>query len=177
MIANTAGRERAAPKLFVGVGNELQRDDGFGVWVARRMSQLLLPPDVEVFEAGTAGIDAAPVLEGRQLVVVADAVDAGAEPGEIFRLTPQELCPRAGPARMSLHDVHLLDALDATHLLGVAPDKVLILAVQVADVSLGIGLTPAVERSVAEVVRVAIEALESRSPQPTDDAAHDDDLV
>jgi len=146
-------------KLFVGVGNLIRRDDGVGVRAAEIMSHWPLPPDVEVYDAGTAGLEIAGVIERRERVVVVDAIEAGAEPGEIFRLTPQQLRPYLNSS-ISLHDVHLLDALDETNLLGTAPREVVILAVQVADVSAGIGLTPAVEHSLPRVLKLAARELD-----------------
>ncbi len=146
------------PKLFVGVGNVLKRDDGVGVRVAQIMAGLRLPPSVEVYDAGTVGLEAAAMLERRQLVVVADAIEAAAEPGAIFRFSPQQLRPYVKTA-LSLHDVHLLDALDETRLLGTAPAQVTVFAVQVGDVSTGLGLSPAVEASLEKVLRLATDAL------------------
>lgn len=131
-----------AQKLVVGVGGVLYRDDGVGVRVAEAFSRLDLPDDVEVYDAGTVGLDAAPMLEDRELVVVVDAIDAGAgsDAGSIYRLTPERLRPfvRTG---LSLHDVHLLDALDEVRLLGRGPGRVVVYAVQVGDMSVGVGLS------------------------------------
>jgi hydrogenase maturation protease len=152
-----ASTKRAA-KLFLGVGNVLWRDDGVGVRAAQIMAERRLPPDVEVYDAGTIGLDAAVALERRRLVVVADAIDARAEPGTVFRFHPEELRPYSRSA-FSLHDVHLLDALDETRLLGTAPEEVVILAVQVGDVSSGLGLSPPVEASMEKLLNLAAQAL------------------
>ena len=146
------------PKLFVGVGNILKRDDGVGVEAARRLAEFPLPRDIEVYDAGTVGLDAAAVLENRQLVVVVDGVDAGAEPGALFRFKPKQLRPGV-KTTLSLHDVHLLDALDETRLLGMAPADVIIFGVQVGDLSTGIGLSPAVEKSLLKVLHLASRSL------------------
>ncbi|UCE84776.1 MAG: hydrogenase maturation protease [Deltaproteobacteria bacterium] len=163
------------PRLFLGVGNVLRRDDGVGSRAAQILAAWPLPDAVEVFDAGTLGLDAAVVLERRERVVVADAIDAAADPGTIFRLAPEQLRPgcRSG---LSVHDAHLLDALDETHLLGTAPERVVILAVQIGDVSTGIGLSPAVEASLERVLRLAahelgIEAAPAVMPAPRGDAA------
>jgi hydrogenase maturation protease len=154
---------RRAAKLFLGVGNVLWHDDGVGVRAAQIMAECPLPPDVEVYDAGTVGLDAAIALERRRLVVVADAIDAGAEPGTVFRFRPEELRPYARSA-FSLHDVHLLDALDETRLLGTAPAEVVVLAVQVGDVSSGLGLSPPVEASMERLLNLAAKALGLPSP-------------
>lgn len=143
-----------SPKLFVGIGNILRGDDGVGVEVAARLAGLSPPADVEVYEAGTVGAELAVVLENRELVVVVDAIDAGQPPGAVFRLAPEALQP-AARSGLSMHDLHLLHALEETRLLGTAPREVVILAVQVADVSLGIGLSPPVDAAVERVVALA----------------------
>ncbi|MFQ6048670.1 MAG: hydrogenase maturation protease, partial [Phycisphaerae bacterium] len=107
---------------------------------------------------GTAGLSLASVIEHRQRVVVADAVEAGLEPGAVLRLTPAQLGSCATRA-LSLHQVHLLDALDETRLLGTSPAQVVVIAVQIGDVSTGIGLTPAVERSVQPAVELVLQEL------------------
>lgn len=143
-----------APKLFLGVGNVLKHDEGVGVRAAELLAALPLPSDVEVCDAGTLGIETAVVLEGRELVVVVDALDAGAEPGAVFRLTPDQIAPsvRGG---FSVHDFHFLDALNETRLLGTEPSEVIIFGVQVADVSSGLGLTAPVERALHRVLTLA----------------------
>jgi hydrogenase maturation protease len=156
----------------VGVGNILQRDDGIGVRAAEVMANLPLPPDVDVYDADASGVAAAHVLERRELVVVVDAIDAGDEAGAIYRLGPDELRPHEHSG-MSLHDLHFLDALEETRLLGTAPDKVVILAVQVADVSTGIGLSPAVEASLDRVLELAARELDL----PTELPIHSSELA
>lgn len=146
------------PRLFLGVGNLLQRDDGVGVRAAQALARAELPPDVEVCEAGTIGLDAAPILEHREQVVVADAIDAGAPPGSLFRLSPDALRPYADVA-LSVHDPHLLNALDETRLLGTAPGQVVFLAVQVGDVSTGLELTAEVQAAVPELLAMAAREL------------------
>ena len=142
------------PKLFLGVGNVLKHDEGVGVRAAELLGALPLPSDVEVFDAGTLGIDTAGVLEDRELVVVVDALDSDAEPGAVFRLTPDQIAPMVHGG-LSVHDIHFLDALDETRLLGREPSRVIIFAVQVADVSTGLGLTAPVERALDRVVTLA----------------------
>jgi hydrogenase maturation protease len=147
-----------APNILVGIGNLLRRDDGVGVIVAQQMSQLDLPDDVEVIDAGTAGTELAGLIERRRLVVVIDAIDAGEPPGSIFRLDPESVQP-ASRAGLSVHDLHFLHALDETRLLGSSPQRVVIFAVQVADKSTGIGLSEPVGRAARRLMALAAEEL------------------
>jgi hydrogenase maturation protease len=147
-----------APNLFVGLGNVLCGDDGVGVRAAEIMAGLPLPPEVEVYEAGTALTELAGVLERRERVVVVDAIDAEAEPGTVFRLEPDQLQRRELPP-LSAHQLDILHALDETELLGRAPESVVILAVQAGDVSRGFELSPSVEGSLFKVLGAAVHEL------------------
>jgi hydrogenase maturation protease len=151
------------PDILIGIGNLLRRDDGVGVLVAQHMARLPLPQHVEVIDAGTAGTELAALLEHRRLVIVVDAIDAGRPPGSIYRLDPESLQP-ASRSGLSVHDLHFLHALDETRLLGTAPQRVVILAVQVADTSTGIGLSPPVAHAANRVLALVAEEL-ALSPQ------------
>jgi len=147
-----------APKLFVGIGNVLQGDDGLGVRAAEIMEKLPLPSEVEVYECGTALPDLARVLEDREVVVVVDAIDARAAPGTVFRLKPEQLERQSVP--ISLHEIDLSHALDEADLLGRAPKKVFIVAIQVADVSRALTLSLPVEGALLRALGVAVHELE-----------------
>jgi hydrogenase maturation protease len=144
--------------LLLGVGNVLRRDDGVGVYVARWVSRLPLGGRLDVLDAGACGFDTAGELEGRERVVIVDAIDAGLAPGRVLVMGADELRPsiRTG---VSLHDAHVLDALAELRLLGSVPARVRFVAVQVADVSPGLGLSAAVAAAVPRVVRVALSTL------------------
>ena len=63
---------RRAPKLFVGIGHVLKRDDGVGVRAAEVMARRPLPDDVEVYEAGLAGWSLALRRQGGPVAIVGD---------------------------------------------------------------------------------------------------------
>lgn len=145
-------------KLLVGIGNVLQRDEGVGVHVAQHFRKLDLPPDVEVHEAGTQALNLADVIGGRRLIVVVDALDAHKAPGSVFRLFPEQLRPEVHSG-LSLHDLHLLDALAETRLVGAAPDRVLVVAVQVANVSMGLTLSRSIRAALSRIIAVVAREL------------------
>lgn len=150
------------PRLLLGVGNVLRRDDGAGVFAARAAARLRLGR-LEAYDGGCGGIDLADVLESRPRVVIVDAIDAGLRPGATARIAPEQLRPaiRTG---VSLHDLHLLDALAELRLLHRAPRRVIVIGVQVADISVGIGLSPPVERALPGVIRSALRELGLPAP-------------
>ena len=150
--------DQRASDLIIGIGNVLLHDDGVGVWASSMLARLDLPDHVEVHDAGTVGLDATSLVEGRRKVVVLDALSADLEPGQICRLPAEELRPLV-PATVSLHQVHLLDALDAALLAGRPPGEAVFLAMQVQDTTAGIGLSDAVAAALPRLVRLACQEL------------------
>ena len=87
--------------VLLGVGNELNGDDGIGVWVARNFSQ-----------SGWISIDCFTVPENyisevrkndADIVVIVDAADMGLDAGET-RIVPKE---KIGSAGFSTHSLPL----------------------------------------------------------------------
>lgn len=76
---------------LIGFGNDLHGDDGFGVAVCRRMAELTLPDDVQVFAAGTRGLDALALFEGCDEAIVVDASEPAGRPGRLGFPAPEAL--------------------------------------------------------------------------------------
>ena len=126
-------------------------DDGFGPAVVRRLMeqcgadaperassapQTVLvgawAPDVQLVVGEVAGMALLPWFRRCRHVVVVDAIDAGAEPGAIFRFDADE----AGIAQLrsaSLHGLGVPHLVANARLTGASP-QVVVLAVQVQDV-------------------------------------------
>ena len=137
-------------RVLVGcVGNVLRRDDGFGPAVAERLS---LPAGAKLVETGIGGIALLQeLMAGWDGLVLVDAVDRGAEPGTVFRITPEVA------EAVHVPDVHLANpdrVLSTAKGLGVLPERIVIVGCQPAQVDdLGEGLSPAVERALDVAVR------------------------
>lgn len=142
------------------VGNVLRGDDGFGPAVAERLS---LPEGARLVETGIGGIALLQeLMDGWDGLVLVDAVDQGALPGTVFKITPE-----VGEA-MHVPDVHLANpqrVLTTAKGMGVLPKRIVIVGCQPTEIDeLGEGLSPAVEQAVdlaaAEVERTVREWLE-----------------
>lgn len=151
---------RPCPNLVLGLGNILLRDEGVGVRVVQAMERMALPPDVEAFDGGTAGLDLLDVLADRRKVVIIDAADGEGAAGSIYRFVPADLAARCRPG-VSLHEVGLLEALTAARQLGAAPQEVVIIGVKPAEVSWGLDLSPEVARLVPRLIALVRAELES----------------
>ncbi len=76
------------PRILVaGIGNIFRGDDAFGVEVAGRCMQQPMPEGVQVKDFGIRGHDLAyAILDGYDVVILADATRRGGEPGTLYSL-------------------------------------------------------------------------------------------
>jgi len=146
-------------RVVIGIGNVLQGDDGVGVHAVRRLRGRL-PGDVELVEGGVWGLDLLPFLEGREKAVFIDAVDAGEEPGAVFRFSPREVRRTPSGPPISLHDLGLYELIGAAQLLDQCPEDIIVIAVQVKEIATGEGLSEEVEAALPVVCRLVEEELE-----------------
>jgi len=137
--------------VVIGVGNELLRDEGVGMVVARALQGEKLPPNVRVVEGGVGGLDLLFEMEGAERAIIVDAADMGLEPGSIRVLSPEQLeLEGVGPIA-SLHQISLNDVLELGRLTGLEAE-VIIVGIQPAEIAPGTGLTLQVGQAVAEAV-------------------------
>ena len=152
--------------LVAGVGNVLRGDDGFGVAVAQNLIESnKYGSEVTVFEAGIAGIALVQeLMSGYDLLIIADTVQRGGDPGTIYVIEPEvpELDEKAAyELHQSLADAHYSDpskVLILAKALAVLPPKVFLIGCEPADYDeLGADLSPPVKRAVL----VALEKIDS----------------
>lgn len=150
--------------LVLGIGNVLMMDEGVGNRIAEVLQRdYVLPADVRVMDAGTMGLGMMHLFRGVEYLLVADAIDgSGHPPGTVVRLSPSDFAPNQ--VLHSLHDVRLVDVLNAARLIDIMPEAECI-GVQVENMSppeLTIGLTERVEAAVPRAVAAILYVLEER---------------
>lgn len=144
----------ARPQIVViGVGSEIRRDDGVGVIVARRLSELDLGPGVEVIEGHTGGINLLFEMEGADHCIIIDAVEMGREPGTIEVFDADEADILMTERVASLHHVSLADVIQLARATGVTT-RVTVVGIQPADITPGEGLTDTVAARLDELVEI-----------------------
>jgi hydrogenase maturation protease len=144
---------------LIGLGNILMRDEGVGVWAVRALkARGDLPPEVELVDGGTAGLDLLPYIENRQRVLFVDAVNFHREPGYIGVLEHLEL-PVLFAVKDSLHHLGLMDVLAAAHLLGTSPQEVCLIGIQPQIMETGLKLSPTLMARLPALVECIVERL------------------
>lgn len=154
--------------VVVGCGNPNRRDDGAGVAVAQRLTAALAPDQqraVTVVDAGTDGMGVMLRAEGASALIVVDASNTGSDAGAIHEVPGAEIESAPAPS-FNLHDFRWDHALYAgRRLYGERfPRDVRVFLIEAADLSFGLGLSPAVERAVARVTALILERIAGAGP-------------
>lgn len=138
----------------IGLGSVLMGDDAVGPQVLRHLeAEYELPPGIDLLDLGTPGPELAHIVEGLDVLIVADTLRTpGATPGELRLLRRPEILKGKEPDRLSPHDPSLRGALVAASLLGRSPQEVLLVGIVPAETHLGIGLTPVVQEALPKAV-------------------------
>lgn len=134
--------------LLLGIGNVLLTDEGAGVHTVNRMRDAGLPGYVETVDGGTAGPGLAYLLGKASKLVIVDCLDAGAEPGSIFRISPDDILDNK-ESKMSFHELGLAEVLTMAQSLGQLPETV-IFGIQPQSIDWGFGLSPVIEQKIPD---------------------------
>lgn len=153
-------RDRTSKITILGIGNTLMGDDGVGVVVVKDLLAEISEPDINVVIGETAGMGLIKHFRDSDVVIVIDAVNAGAEPGAIFKFNPDE----AGILGLRSNNIHGMGVpylVTNARLVGANPE-VIIFGVQVGDVRPRDGvLTPPVAAAVNRVRKLVLQELQS----------------
>ncbi|MDO4686862.1 MAG: HyaD/HybD family hydrogenase maturation endopeptidase [Corynebacterium sp.] len=166
--------------IVLGIGNPIMGDDGIGLAIMRRLraadsatvddfdwvpSHLPdqrgadLEDTIEFIDGGTSGIELLPVIQQAEDLIVLDAVAAaGAKPGTVVVLEGDQV-PRLLNAKLSPHQVGLLDLLATAKLLGHEPRRIAVVGIVPESAELHVGLSDAAERALPQAVAAVRELM------------------
>ena len=139
----------------LGLGNLILADEGIGVRALQRLVEdPRVPSDVELVDGGTLGLELLSLAAGSERLIVLDAVDHGAAPGTLVRLTGDELGGLPGGG--TVHQLGLVDLLSALRLMGQEPADIVLLGIQPGRIGLGTELTEDVRDALDQLVEAAV---------------------
>lgn len=150
--------------LIAGFGNELRGDDGFGVFVIRRLEQESWPDGVRLLEVGTGGLRLAQeLLTPYDHLIVVDAVVRGGSPGTLYTLEVTDVDTSGG---VDMHAVVPDRALAVAKALQTLPPRVHLVGCEAGEVDeLLAEPSPPVRHAIeGAVARVRALVLQERRP-------------
>jgi hydrogenase maturation protease len=128
--------------VVLGIGNILLTDEGIGVHAVNELAARYdLPPEVEVIDGGTSAMDCLDQIASVDLLVIADCMRGGREPGTMTRLEGEAL-HAFFKTRISPHQVGLCDVLATLNLHDLAPGRTVLLGIEPKSFALGLEPTP-----------------------------------
>jgi hydrogenase maturation protease len=155
------------PVVVIGVGNEFRCDDGAGPAVVARLRGLV-PPGVELVITDGEPTRLIEAWTGAALAVVVDAVRAEPpHPGQVHRFVVDQPGTDAG-RKASSHGFGLDDAIALALALDRMPGRLIVHAIEAADLSQGTGLTLPVAAAVGVVATAILDDIGSFCQTPGD---------
>lgn len=147
----------AGRTVVIGLGNEFRRDDGVGPAVIAQLRGQV-PSGVELVVSDGNPVRLIEAWRDASLAIVVDAVRADPpRPGRRhrFELDSNASVPGRAAGTASTHGLGLDDALGLARALGRMPRRLVVHAIEAADLTQGTGMTP----RVAAAVEAAVAAI------------------
>jgi hydrogenase maturation protease len=151
--------------LLVGIGNEFRRDDGAGIFAARRIKGQKFPLITIKEEAGegTALMEA---WNKADAVILVDAVSSHRRPGTIDRLDLRSMAVPKSVRLFSTHAFGVAQAVELARSMGTLPAKVVLLGVEGEDFSPGSGLSSSVQTVMSRLEKMILDELSALTSLP-----------
>ena len=137
----------------VGIGNLLMQDDGVGIHAVNHLSKMDLPEGVNLVDGGTHSYDLVEFFCDSNIIIIIDAMQAGGEPGTIYRAPLEELGLKPDENCISLHQMHFLDAMQMVNLLGYHPCTI-VFGVEPAVIDFSLELSPEIAEKLPRLVEL-----------------------
>ncbi len=146
--------------MIMGIGNTLFADEGFGVRAVETLSaRYTFPEHVTLIDGGVLGVTLLGYIAQADQLIVIDCVRNQGEPGDLYRLSGQQI-PERMRAKNSLHQVDFLEALTLCQALDKVPETVII-GIEPADIeSLVPELTPVTRQKMDPVIDMVLKELD-----------------
>ncbi len=148
---------------IIGCGNSNRSDDGAGVYVVQRLKERLSQADrvnVQIFDAGTGGMDVMFQARGSNALIIVDASRSGSEPGAVFEVPGETLAACPEPS-FGLHDFRWNHAIFAGRQIfkDDFPADIQVFLIEAESLAFGLELSEVVKVSADLVVNKIVERL------------------
>jgi hydrogenase maturation protease len=119
----------------------------------------VLPPDVELFDAGTLGLMIGHKLEEAERVYIVDVVDTPGTPGTCIRYTKEDFLLQRIPIKLSPHQISVQEMLLVSSLRGRCPEEIYLLGVIPGSLEPGTELSPVLKQRLPELAAQLVSEL------------------
>ena len=148
--------------IILGIGNILQKDDGFGVYAASYLSQnFTFDPTVNIVNGGVQGINLFNYfLEGDPILIL-DTIELDDAPAAIYAIPAQELSGY-GLNSGGAHEIGVIQALDMLELQGYETPETMLIGIVPHHVTFEIALSKMIEDAFEGYISVVLQYLKKK---------------
>ncbi|NJN46803.1 MAG: hydrogenase maturation protease [Candidatus Competibacteraceae bacterium] len=147
--------------LVLGIGNLLLQDEGVGVHVINELQRRFhFPPEVELLDGGTAGMELVEAMLDREQVIIVDAIRSDETPGTLIQLEGDAV-PAFLQQHLTPHQLGIADVLATLTIAGRKPDRLILLGIVPGSMELSVTLSDELQGQFDELVeQVAVKLTE-----------------
>jgi hydrogenase maturation protease len=147
--------------VILGIGNVLQKDDGFGVYAAMYLNEnYTFSNDINIINGGVEGINLLDVFIENDKVLILDTIGLEDTPGSIYVIPTHEL-GGYGLNSGGAHEVGVLQCLDMLELQGKELPEAFVIGIVPAEVTFDIALSQDLMDTFEDYIKVVINKLKS----------------
>ena len=146
--------------LILGLGNILLGDEGVGVRVAEQLLSRPLPDEIEVIDGGTAGYELINFFEGKERVIIVDAVKTDDTPGSVYKMD-LSIVQEDETVQLSLHQIGLKNVFKMASMMDLNPQVTLVGIVPKNYQDYHIGLSDEVEKAIPLAIETVLKEIET----------------
>ena len=137
----------------------LLSDEGAGNRAVEELQhRYRFPPEVEVVDGGTMGLDLLPYLDDRTHLFIVDAVKSGNAPGVTVRIELDNP-PAYFRNKISPHQLGLSEVLAVATLTNSLPPKIVLFGIEPKDLSTSLEMSPEVEKNIGTLADMIVDEL------------------
>jgi len=129
---------------IIGLGNPLRKDDGIGLILLEKLrenSNEISIDEFDLIDGGTGGMNLLHILANYDKVILIDAMDFNANPGEYRFFKSNEVLSKKKNIKFNTHETDFLKVIKLSEKIKEKPENIYIFGVQPKDVSFGTNLS------------------------------------
>ena len=146
--------------LILGLGNILLGDEGVGVRVIEQLFSHPFPDEIEVIDGGTAGYELINFFEGKEKVIIVDAVKTDDTPGSVYKMD-LSVVQEDETVQLSLHQIGLKNVFKMASMMDLNPEVTLVGIVPKDYQDYNIGLSEEVEKAIPLAIETVLKEIET----------------
>jgi hydrogenase maturation protease len=145
---------------IIGIGNILQKDDGFGIYAATYLSKnYTFSQNIEIINGGVEGINLLNIFIENNHIIILDTIELEDKSASIYILPATELSGH-GLNSGGAHEIGVLQCLDMLELQGKPLPKSTIIGIVPQEVTFDISLSQTLKNAFDGYINVTLKYLE-----------------